>query len=1041
MRRLLATLLAMALLAGACTSAESDQSTTTSTVAGAPTATTAPPGDGAPAADPSDPGFYLMLMWHQHQPRYPLLEDGTVSRPWVRVHATKDYYDMAALHDRYPEVRATFNLTPVLLTQLDELSNGTKDVYWTTAEVPAAELTDEQKLFIAERFYDTNPKIIARFPRYQELADARVEAGGAEGAVDAFTDQDFLDLQVLFNLAWTDPDFLAEEPLASLVAKGRDFAEEDKAVLFAEHQRIIDGVIPLHARLWDEGKIEVTTTPLAHPILPLVSDTSLASVGDPAAILPADNFSEIPDADQQVIRGLDLAEQLLGRRPTGMWPGEGAVAQLVMSLFSKNGVRWVATGEQVLAATLGLGSFTRDAGDVVEQADQLYRPYQAQLNRNDPVPMFFRDGLLSDLIGFEYSGMSGEAAASDLMRRLGDIRDRLDQAGALGADQPPVVSIILDGENAWEHYDNDGKDFLNALYRNLSEADFVRTITPSEYLERFGAPQDLPDVWPGAWFSPNFATWIGEEEEATAWEYLFEVRDDLQRAEASGLHDEQELAAAYESMLYAEGSDWFWWYGADQDSGDDAYFDRAYRELLGGVYDGLGVPRPAFLAVPIIPQTPAVADATAEDLFTITLDTSAGASEWAAAGRYEGLAGENGTVDAVYFGYDREHLNVRVDFAEEVLGDDAAGFELYVGVPGADRTRGATLQGSVLGFGANALVEWTAGDPLISCLYPELPEVGGESGLEACDPQPVGFDGDSVELAIPLDALGALEVGDRVLLRVAPTSGFRELAVVPAIGPALAQVPDISNVSVFLSVDDPTGDDHGPGTYTYPTDPVFLGGSYDLTRFEAGTEDDDLVLSFEIAGTIQNPWGSPRGLSVQTFDVYIDTDPGAGTGARNLIAGRNAALAEGNGWEFAITVEGWEPALFTASSDGSSTESTPSFPVIVFGDKGKVIVRIPMVLLGGGDPAAWSYAAVLAGQEGFPSSGVRRIRDVEAASAQWRFGGGPADVNHTRIIDVASAVAGEQEELLGAYLPVASGSIDDLTPDDFGVVPLITPGG
>jgi alpha-amylase/alpha-mannosidase (GH57 family) len=1040
-KRLVGTLLALAMLAAACTNVEADNATTTSAVASTPETVAVTPGSGdGPAPDASDPGFYLMLMWHQHQPRYPLLEDGSVSRPWVRVHATKDYYDMAALHDRYPEVRATFNLTPVLLQQLDELANGAKDIYWTTAEVPAGELTDDQKLFVAERFFDTNPRVIERFARYQELADAQVAAGGAAGAAEAFTDQDFLDLQVLFNLAWTDPDFLAAEPLAALVAKQRDFVEDDKAVLFAEHLRIIGEVIPLHARLWEEGKIEVTTTPLAHPILPLVSDTSLASVGDPAAILPAENFSEIPDADQQVIRGLDVAEQLLGRRPSGMWPAEGAVAQLVMSLFSKNGVEWVASGEEVLANTLGIGSFTRDSSDLVQEASALYRPYEAQLNRNDPVPMFFRDGVLSDLIGFEYSGMSGAAAASDLLGRLQDIRAALESQGALGGDRPPVVSIILDGENAWENYENDGKDFLDALYQGLSDADFIRTTTPSEYLDRFGEPEPLPDIWPGAWFQPNFATWIGEDEEATAWDYLFEVREDLQQAEGSGLHSQAELDAAYDSMLFAEGSDWFWWYGADQDSGDDSYFDTAFRELLGGVYDGLDVPRPPFLAVPIIPQTPAVADATSDELFTIALDTSAGTSEWSAAGRYRDLAGDDGTIDAIWFGYDREHLNLRVDFADEVLGNDEAGFELYVGAPGADQTRGVTLRGSVLGFGANTMVEWSASDPLSACLYTELPSVGGEAGLGSCDRQQVGFDGDSVEFAIPLAALGALEVGDRLVLRVGPTAGFRELPLVPVAGPALAQVPDISNVEVFLTVDDPTGDDHGPGTYTYPTDPAFLGGSYDLTRFEAGTEGDDLVLSFEIAGTIQNPWGSPRGLSVQTFDVYIDTDAGAGTGARQLIAGRNAALGPDDGWEYAITVEGWEPAILTSTAEGVVTESTPSFPVIVFGDKGKVIVRVPLVLVGDSDPTAWSYVAILAGQEGFPSSGVRRIRDVEGESQQWRFGGAPGDINHTRIIDVAWEERGRQESWLSTYPSVTSGSLDDLGADDFPILPLLGPG-
>ena len=138
--------------------------------------------------------------------------------------------------------------------------------------------------------------------------------------------------------------------------RGRGYTEADKKVVLAEHRRIVRQVIPLHARLWEESRIEVTTTPLAHPILPLIADTDFAMTVDPTARLPAHRYREIVDADQQVIRGLDVAERLLGRRPVGMWPAEGAVVQLVMSLFSKNGVRWVATGEDVLARSLACPS-------------------------------------------------------------------------------------------------------------------------------------------------------------------------------------------------------------------------------------------------------------------------------------------------------------------------------------------------------------------------------------------------------------------------------------------------------------------------------------------------------------------------------------------------------------------------------------------------------------------------------------------------------------------------------------------------------------
>jgi carbohydrate-binding DOMON domain-containing protein len=256
------------------------------------------------------------------------------------------------------------------------------------------------------------------------------------------------------------------------------------------------------------------------------------------------------------------------------------------------------------------------------------------------------------------------------------------------------------------------------------------------------------------------------------------------------------------------------------------------------------------------------------------------------------------------------------------------------------------------------------------------------------------------------------------------------------LGPVALQVPDISNVAVFLDIADPVGDDHGPGTYSYPSDAVFTQGSYDIERFTVGTEGDQLVFAFDMVAPIQNPWGSPRNFSIQTFDIYIDTDVGTDNGERSLIDGRNASVAEGSGWEFGITVEGWEPAIYRAGAEGTVEETRPTFDVAVFGDQGRVVVRIPLSLLGVGDPATSGYAAVVLSQEGFPSQGVRRVRDVQANAEQFRLGGAPDDANHTRIIDVAWATEGEQEELLSTY--PGSASLDGLEPDDFGLVPMAT---
>ncbi|HLD94370.1 MAG TPA: hypothetical protein VI703_09250, partial [Anaerolineales bacterium] len=307
------------------------------------------PATGTSQAPEGEP-IYLAIIWHQHQPvYYKDPETGLYVRPWVRVHAAKDYLDMAATLAQYPQIHATFNITPSLIRQLDDFEAGAKDLYWAMAEIPAGELTGEEKQFILDRFFDTNREIISRFPRYQELLALR---DGSDDPLRAYGEQDFRDLQVLFNLAWTDPDWLAQEPLAGLVAKGEKFSEADKEVVFDVHLRIIGEAIPLHRLLQEAGQIEVTMTPFAHPILPLLVTTQLAREALPELELPSETFIYGQDAAAQIELGVQLYEDHFGVLPRGMWPAEGSVAQEIVTMVSQAGIQWIASDEGVLAKSL-----------------------------------------------------------------------------------------------------------------------------------------------------------------------------------------------------------------------------------------------------------------------------------------------------------------------------------------------------------------------------------------------------------------------------------------------------------------------------------------------------------------------------------------------------------------------------------------------------------------------------------------------------------------------------------------------------------------
>ncbi len=1037
--------------------------TPTATSPAGPTPTTPPTTEPAPTSPPTgEEPIYLALVWHQHQPLYYKDENGVYTRPWARAHATKDYYDMAAILEDYPDVHVTFNLTPVLIRQLDDLAAGAKDTYWVLSEIPADQLTDEQKRFILTRFFDANwDHVIARHPRYRELLDERGRDAGPEtikAALATFTEQDFRDLQVWWNLAWFDPRFLRQEPLKSLVDKGRDFDEADKQIIFDEVRRVLKMVIPEHKKLQDAGQIEVIVTPYAHPILPLLYATDLHEIGDPGATLPT-RFSYPNDAIAQVERAVEVYEAHYGRPPRGMWPAEGAVAQEIVKFVADAGFTWMASGEGVLAKSLGLDGFTRDADEVVSRPDDLYRPYYVRYRDGPPVAVVFRDLRLSDLIGFEYSGTPAQQAADDFIARVEAIRARLQAEGAEG---PHLVSVILDGENAWEHYDNDGIDFLNALYTRLSESETIVTVTPSEYLAMFPDQRELENLWPGAWFSTDYGTWIGEPEENTAWEYLLRTRKTLAQYDLKGKEiAPDKLAQALDFMYLAEGSDWFWWYGADQDSGDDAYFDEGYRALLRGVYQSLGEPVPPFVDTPIIAAeaVPAVQDPTG--VIAPTVDGVAAEGEWDAAGRYEARGGAQAraadVVAAFYYGYDAENLYVRVDAKSDwaSLGDAVVG--LYVGVPGASSPIGTARFGAgpdrptLLGFNATHLAEVSLAGFDVSAQpnrgvlsEATLATAGGSlTNPRWLDPLPLEgvAAGDRViEMTIPLEALGELSAGDSLRLSLVVSQNQRDVQQLPDGGPARLVLPDLSNVTWFLVVDDPTGDDDGPGTYTYPTDPVFEPAVFDLKRFSVGVDRSNLVFKFEVVGPINNVWGSGIGLSVQTFDVYLDTDPGAGTGARLLLEGRNAALEAGNGWDYAVWVEGWAQKVLRPDESGAPVEmSGESVKVIVDPAQRTVTLRVPLALFGeGADPTTWGYAAALLSQEGFPAPGVRRVREVLPQAEQWRVGGGPDDTNHTRIMDLAwpEDATPAQAEILGTYPPSQAG-VGSLSPDDFAQVPLL----
>src|SRR5262245_55939014 len=528
----------------------------------------------------------VALLWHMHQPFYEDLVTGEHILPWVRLHALKDYYGMVALLREFPGVRMTFNLVPSLLVQLEAFAgNRARDRDLELSLKPAATLTGADVEFMLENFFHAQrQRMIDAYPRYLELLLRRGAGSRAaphqHSSTARFSSDDLRDLQVWHKLAWIDPYYLdGDARVRALVAKGRGFSEQDKTVLREVELELLNRVIPEYREAAARGQIEISASPFYHPILPLLCDTDVYLRTHPNSRMPRQPFRHPEDAAEQLERAARLHERLFGTRPVGLWPSEGSVSDAMVPLVAAAGFRWMATDELILARTLGI-TFSRDGRGQVEQPERLYMPYIVRAG-GARVACTFRDHGLSDLIGFTYSGWASEQAADDFVSRLVEAgRKYAERTGGGEA----LIPIILDGENAWEYYEGQGRPFFRALYRRLSGHPELRTVTMAEACAN--ATQELPGIFPGSWIDANFYIWIGHPDDHKAWSQLVDARAALEQASAPGgvRVDPSALAEAHEEMLIAEGSDWFWWYGDDHSSAHDLEFDDLFRRHVRNVY-------------------------------------------------------------------------------------------------------------------------------------------------------------------------------------------------------------------------------------------------------------------------------------------------------------------------------------------------------------------------------------------------------------------------------------------------------------------------
>jgi len=710
----------------------------------------------------------LALLWHMHQPLYREPETGEYLMPWVRLHATRAYYDMAWMLERHPGVRCTVNFTPVLLEQLEDYVGGVaRDRLLDLTARPAADLTPEERQAVLRQFFMVNWETNIRpLPRYWELLHRRgrdLRSVELPRVAKGFTEQELTDLQVLFNLAWVGFGGLADDQgLRALRAKGHGYDQDDVAYLLSAQQRLLEQVVPRWKALAERGQVELSTTPYHHPILPLLCDSDAARRALPGLELPP-RFHHPEDARWHVRQAMVSHARRFGAPPGGMWPAEGSVSPEALEVLASEGVGWACSDEGVL-----LHSLPPDA----TRLRSLYRPWRFTTGAGE-LRMLFRDRPLSDLVGFTYARAGARDAALDFHARVAAVGDAWERDGQPGA---PTVGVFLDGENAWEHYQGSGHDFLDAFYGVLEQSDAVTTVTVGEAVADPEGPP-VARIHSGSWIEASYRIWIGHAEDRVGWTALGKARDAVAAAEKAGTADPGRLARARQHLYAAEGSDWFWWYGDDFATEQGAEFDALFRGHVVQAALLAGATPPAEALEPIKKVSGAAPSADAKPLREPTLlltpqfdGRETTFFEWQGSGLYRpgqtrgSMFGGAQAFQTLRFGFDLQALHLRLDPAESAARSAEVGNHVRVEVLARERQLEVDFE-----------------------LRPDGLRRAGRtsSGATAGEAAYV----DVLELSIPFAALG-LAPGDKVALAVHVLRSQVEVERLPRYGFITLMVPD-----------------------------------------------------------------------------------------------------------------------------------------------------------------------------------------------------------------------------------------------------------
>ena len=622
----------------------------------------------------------VAFVWHFHQPNYQTQPNGIRLMPWARLHAIKDYLDMLLIIDKFPKIKLNFSIVPALIDTIQDYAyNDGHDIHSKLTITPVEELTDDDKLYILNYFFDINyEKLVSKNPRYNELYVKRYSS--SEIGINDFSNQEYSDIMMLFNLLWFDPIWKNKYPeLSEFEKKGHNYTLKDRQKLIELNRTIMKQIIPTFKKFQDEGRIEIITSPYNHPILPILLNPNDLKTPFLKYQLPDCKIALAIDAKEQIKTAFEKIKETFGKQPKGFWPSEHCISQKTLDVLANLGAQWVITDESVLSNSLKK-EFVRDFRGCYEDPYDVCSLYFYRTKREKEVSLIFRDSVIPNLISFEYPRHDSILCANDLFDRIKTVHDKLKNA----PDDTHMLTIAMDGENTWDSYPQDGAIFLERLYSLINDDKNIKTVLISDYVEKNKTKaKQLKKVTSGSWVNQEFQLWIAEPTKNLAWKYLVQTRNDLKEAENSGRLTKEQIKAAKSEIYITEGSDWFWWYGEPNDSGQDHIFDFMFREHLKNIYTIIEKPVPNYLEMPLMSYMGKPLKNPKRLITPLINGKLHNNDEWLHAGRIDIPDGpiikENKLLNRIYFGNDNENLYIRFDINKYLL-DSKESFKEYFSI-------------------------------------------------------------------------------------------------------------------------------------------------------------------------------------------------------------------------------------------------------------------------------------------------------------------------------------------------------------------------